>query len=294
MPESAPEATESREVYPHTPLFVAQHADRYARQELIRQYEGVTGARLIVMIDQVFEYGVTLIEELVMGASPTQPMHLMLSSPGGDGEVAVRLVRSMQSRCSTLTIIVPDMAKSAATIMCLGADELLMGPAADLGPVDPQLQVNDGLVGARDIEQAVSSAEERVQAAPEAFPLYASLLADVNMLMVEQARSAKARSYDLIGEALACSGRSSRGRSKLIEKLKASLVDDAVVHGATLGPSQAKKLGLPVKEADLNSEEWKLIWSLWTKYFHLGAWPAGRDGFYEGRLASQHLRRGDR
>lgn len=278
--------------YPRTPLFSAQHAERYARQQLIKQYEELTGARLVVMIDQVFNYGVTLLEELLAGCDRAQPLHLMLSSPGGDGEIAVRLLRAMQARCSRLTIIVPDMAKSAATIMCLGADELLMGPASDLGPVDPQFQVNGRLVGAKEIEQAVKSAEARVQAAPEAFPLYAGLLADVNMVMVEQARSAMARSYDLIREALACADRTPEECTVLAEALRGPLVDEPVYHGATVGPDQARALGLPVTTADVDGEAWQLIWGLWTRYFQIGAWPAGSVAVYEGRLASQIVGRG--
>ena len=34
----------------------------------------------------------------------------MLSTPGGDGETAIRLIRQAQSRCRELTVIVPDQA----------------------------------------------------------------------------------------------------------------------------------------------------------------------------------------
>lgn len=258
---------------------------------MIKEYEALTGARFIVMIDQVFTHSVTFIEELVLGGDPDQPLHLMLASPGGDGEVAVRLVRAMQARCSEFTIVVPDMAKSAATIMCLGADRILMGPTSDLGPVDPQFPVGNRLVGAREIEKAVQSAEERVQKAPDTYPLYAGLLADVNMLMVEQARSATARSYDLILEALSAASRSDKEAAALAKRLKGPLVDKAVFHGATLGSAQATALGLPVVTVDPASEEWTLLWKLWTRYFHLGAWPAGGTGVYEGRVASQVIER---
>lgn len=278
--------------YPRTPLFAAQQAARYERQRLIQEYERVTSSRLIVMIDQVFTHSVTFIEELIMGADRTQPMHLLLSTPGGDGEVAVRLVRSMQARCSRLTIVVPDMAKSAGTIMALGANRILMGPTSDLGPVDPQFPVGNRLVGAREIERALKNAEDRVQAAPATYPLYAGLLADVNMLMVEQARSAMARSYDLILEALGAAGRRPGRCQVLAEKLRGPLVDNAQVHGAALGARQAKDLGLPVTIANPASTEWQLIWQLWTQYFQIGAWPAGPNGVYEGRLASQVLTRG--
>ncbi|MDE0571804.1 ATP-dependent Clp protease proteolytic subunit [Demequina sp. B12] len=270
-----------------THLFAAQHAGRYDRQKIIRDYQEATGAQLIVMIDQVFNHGVTLLEELLVGSDPEQELHLMLSSPGGDGEVAVRLVRAMQSRCSKLTIIIPDMAKSAATIMCLGANEILMSPSSDLGPVDPQFPIGGRLVGAKDIEQALEDAEKRVAAAPETFPLYAGLLADVNMLMIEQARSAMARSYTLIEEALECSEMSADDRTAVVGKLRGPLIDEAHYHGATIGPQAARNLGLPVTVAETSSAEWQLIWALWTRYFQLGAWPAGPMSVYESAIASQ-------
>jgi membrane-bound ClpP family serine protease len=131
------------------------------RQQLIRDYEALAGARLIVRIDAIFEVGTTLLEELLVGSQPERPLHVLLASPGGDGEVAIRLVKLLQSSCSELTIIVPDMAKSAATLMCLGADVLLMGAASDLGPVNPQFPLRErgGLVSAREIQRAVEDAE---------------------------------------------------------------------------------------------------------------------------------------
>lgn len=121
--------------------------------------------------------------------------------------------------------------------------------------------------------------------------MYAALLADVNMLMIEQARSATSRSYDLIRDALACSDREADACGSLAKALKSPLIDNAKYHGATVGPAQATKLGLPVKIADPESKEWKLVWSLWTRYFHLGVWPQGQTAVYEGRLASQVIER---
>ncbi|WP_413631329.1 SDH family Clp fold serine proteinase [Microbacterium sp. SSM24] len=244
------------------------------------------------MIDQVFPYATTLVEELLTGADSSKPLHLLLSTPGGDGEVAVRLVRAMKARCTELTIIVPDMAKSAGTIMCLGADRIIMAAGSDLGPIDPQMQIGGSLVGAREIDQALRDAEERVAAEPNAFPLYAGLLSDVNMLMIEQARSATARTYDLIDEALTCRGLNEEARKAITEAIRGPLVDDAKNHAATVGPELAAKMGLPVELADPASDSWHLIWSLWTRYFQLGAWPAAQNAVYEGQRASQVLTRG--
>ena len=40
-------------------------------------------------------------------------------------------------------MIVPKMAKSAATMICFGADRILLGPTSELGPIDPQIPKRD-------------------------------------------------------------------------------------------------------------------------------------------------------
>ncbi|MFP5281841.1 MAG: SDH family Clp fold serine proteinase [Actinomycetes bacterium] len=271
-----------------TPLFRAQHSERYARQSLLAEYEQLTGATLIVLIDQIFPANLTLLEELLFDCVPAQPLHVLMASPGGDGETAIRMVRSMQSRCSALTIVLPDMAKSAATLMCLGADAIVMGPAGDLGPVDPQFQIGGrGLAGAKEIVRAIDEAEERITKNPDTYPLFAGLLADVNMLMVEQARSALDRTEALVREALGCHrGRSTLEVKQLARKLQAPLIDDPASHSAVIPVEAARGFGLPAVAADPHSAEWSLIWALWTRYFTLGCFPAGQVAIYEGRRAS--------
>jgi hypothetical protein len=140
-------------------------------------------------------------------------------------------------------MILPDMAKSAATLMCLGADSIVMGPGGDLGPVDPQFQLGSrSLASAKVIVAAVDEAEERITRNPDTFPLFAGLLADVNMLMVD--------------------------------------------HSAVIPVHVASQLSLPAVAADPGSDSWALIWSLWTRYFTLGCFPAGQVAVYEGNRAS--------
>lgn len=199
----------------------------------------MTGAQLIVLIDQIFVPGLTVLQELLIGLDPDRELHVVLATPGGDGEVAVRMIRAMQARCSRLVIIVPDMAKSAGTLMCLGADRIVMAPFSDLGPVDPQFQVGPSLAGAKDIVAAVATAEERVAQRPDSFPLYAGLLAELTMLMVEQAKAAITRSEALIDEALQCRSDElgDAERHDLVQSLRGPLVDELSQHTATVGPA---------------------------------------------------------
>jgi hypothetical protein len=227
---------------------------------------------------------VTYFEELLFDADPRRDMHLLLWSPGGDGETAVRLARAAQTRCRELVVIIPDQAKSAATLLALGAHALMMSATSDLGPVDPQFELRPGapLVAGKDIIAAVDDAAAKVQLSPETYPIYASLLAEVDAIMVQQARAAIARSGELVRAALASNpDRSPAEVDRLAGALNDLLVERSLSHGALFGVREAQAAGLPVIAKDPQDEQWRAVWRLWTKYFILGA------RVYEGARASQ-------
>jgi hypothetical protein len=65
---------------------------------------------------------------------------LFLLSPGGAGEPAYQISKICKSFAKTsFKVIVPRFAKSAATLLAIGADEIHMGPLGQLGPIDPQI-----------------------------------------------------------------------------------------------------------------------------------------------------------
>jgi len=181
------------------------------------------------------------------------------------------MVRSMQLRCKELTVVVPDMAKSAATILCLGVHHILMGPGGDLGPIDPQMIFpgEDGrrtAVSAKEIVAAIGEAEERIRANPGSFPLFASLLSDVNMLMVEQAKAALSRSEALMREALSVQGRTREEVDALAAKLKEPLIDAPSSHSAVISVDHATgKLQAGVAYRHYDSDVFQFL-------------PAYRDG----------------
>ena len=251
-----------------SPLYEAHHAPRYERQALIRHYQQAYQCRLVVVADILMPNSITLFEETLFDADRSQDLHIMLATPGGDGETAIRLVRQAQSRCKELTVVVPDQAKSAGTLFVLGADHIYMGPTSDLGPVDPQFLLPDGSLGAaRAIIAAVEDAERRIQANPQTYPLHAALLADISALMVQQARDALARTKDQVTEALSCvRKRSAREVKELALKLHGPLIGDTQSHGATISASDARNFGLPVTEATHDEQRWRDLWRLWMKY----------------------------
>lgn len=66
-------------------------------------------------------------------------LEILVHSPGGEADIAYQLVRFFRRHCKRVNVIVPLYSKSAATLLCLGADSIYMGELAELGPLDSQI-----------------------------------------------------------------------------------------------------------------------------------------------------------
>lgn len=76
----------------------------------------------------------------VLGRLGRHPViHLFIKSDGGSGQVSLRLVNLLRQHCDELVALVPLECASAATMIALGADRILMGPMAYLTAVDTSL-----------------------------------------------------------------------------------------------------------------------------------------------------------
>jgi hypothetical protein len=95
---------------------------------------------------QVSSSDMTGFMEVCSNVTDSRELDLFLHSPGGDGEAADQICAYLRSQFDHIRAIVPLYAMSAATMMALTADEILMGAHSQLGPIDPQLtiQTNEG------------------------------------------------------------------------------------------------------------------------------------------------------
>jgi len=73
-----------------------------------------------------------------VAALPDGPADVLLASPGGDIDAAYPMARALGRRGASLGVFVPLCAKSAATLIAIVADELVLGPLGELGPIDAQ------------------------------------------------------------------------------------------------------------------------------------------------------------
>lgn len=104
---------------------------------------GVEKYKLLLLYDELDELTTYHSDTIYEAASPgdDQDILIVVSSPGGKIEPAYLISKSCKKLAENRYLVaVPRRAKSAATLLCLGADEIHMGLMSELGPIDPQIR----------------------------------------------------------------------------------------------------------------------------------------------------------
>lgn len=117
------------------------------RIALIGEIERIRGSRVICYLtslrpgvpSQIAEDQVRIFFDHLMElpVRPTPKLDVFLCSNGGNGTVPWRLVALFREYATSFNVLIPYRAYSAASLLALGADEIVMHPFAELGPIDP-------------------------------------------------------------------------------------------------------------------------------------------------------------
>lgn len=105
-----------------------------------------------------------------------EPLDILIRSPGGSAEAVEQLVSMLRANFDDIRFIVPDMAMSAATLMCLSGNWILMDEQSFLGPIDPQIEIVSSLGRMRFPAQTVidgfKQAKEAIAGDERALPVF--------------------------------------------------------------------------------------------------------------------------
>lgn len=190
---------------------------------------------------------VVAFSEILEQLGTHETIYLFLKSGGGSGQVSLRIVNLLRQHCQKLVALVPLECASAATMITLGANQILMGPTAYLTAVDTSLNHALSPIDRENDRVSVSLDELnrvirrwRTEATEASDNPYKSLYAYVHPLVIGAVDRAESLSVMLCQELLAY-----------------HIADEATAHGiaATLNskyPShsypillnEAKKIGL--------------------------------------------------
>jgi len=90
---------------------------------------------------QIRRYTSNRIYSAITGGShnPSKGLFLLVHTNGGKVEPAYLISKCCKKSAPKFIVAVPRLAKSAGTLIALGADEIHMGIISELGPIDPQI-----------------------------------------------------------------------------------------------------------------------------------------------------------
>src|SRR3990167_10950575 len=113
---------------------------------LIQQIEGLRRSRVVTYLTsdrpgpvnaRVAVDIIPVVSHQLRAIGKTPNIDLFLYSTGGDTMVPWRLVSMAREYCDKFSVLVPYKAHRAATMIALGADEIVMSDLSELSPIDP-------------------------------------------------------------------------------------------------------------------------------------------------------------
>lgn len=134
---------------------------------------------------------------------PEGPLDVVLHSPGGIPEAAESLVVLLRNKFSPIRFIIPNIAKSAATMLALSGNEILMDGNAELGPIDPQFVIPKGdgsrvVSPAQAIKDQFEMASDLLSKNPSDLPVWIPILQQYGPSLLKEADNAMALSRELV------------------------------------------------------------------------------------------------
>lgn len=269
-PVPTPEPTPGPRIPSKTPLYEAMNAARYARQALIKEIDQLTKTSLICYVSPKSEIkrdDVIAMVDLLHNTTPGAPIDLMLHSPGGDIDAAEKLITLIRKRAGTapVRVIVPDYAKSAATLVALGADAILMSDSSELGVIDPQVDLPNGkghlqTISAQSYLDAFKDWANMLRENP-ADPVPRLMLDKMEPSTIRRLEQATTRSRSIAAALLAMGMIKDEARA---DAIVADLSDTQKwhSHGQMIPQEALLKLGLNVKYLAPHDRQWQLYWRL--------------------------------
>lgn len=249
------------------------------RLPYLREIERLREGRTVLSFFSSFSSNIALsapdadmIEEVLINSDNAKGISLLLDSPGGDGLTAERIIQICRNYSGgDFEVIVPARAKSAATMVCLGADQILMSPTSELGPIDPQVLFDMGQgVQWTPAHNIITTYDELFNNAVnlkdgEITP-YLQQLGHFNAVYVKQLRTAAALSEKIAVSSLGTGMMAEKEADAIKNKIQPFLDPDYTSsHGRGITADLAKQCDLKVVDIVPSSELWKSVWGLYLR-----------------------------
>lgn len=271
------------------------------RQELIRAFEtksreidGKTHKLLVYIAkmshprngSSISPDDVAPIGSILQSLDGPEVIDLIIHSPGGDGNTAEKIVdmcRAYLPNGGQFNVVVPNKAKSAATLIALGADNIIMGYSSELGPIDAQIPVNASgvlqFISAQSFIDARNELLEKVRDAAqkgEGYQGYLQLLTTIDVAFVKECERAMNFAKDVASKWLFNYMLKGKIANDAARKIMADTIADKLSsakkylsHGRMINAAEimadADLKNLQITRLNPDDARWNLLWEIYVR-----------------------------
>jgi len=223
-------------------------------QRVIKQIESKLQTPLVTYWNSpngsICNNDVTGLFGILRSIGKVEQLSVFIKSDGGSGQASLRMVNLLREFVGNLTVLVPLECASAATMLALGADKILMGPLAHLSAVDTSLthdlspidRDNDRVSVSQDKLHRVIQLWQK-QADKDASNPYESLFKYVHPLVIGAVDRSSALSTKLCVEILSYHLKDRKKAQKISETLNSAYP----AHSYPITLREARRIGLHVE-----------------------------------------------
>jgi ClpP class serine protease len=263
-------------VYQH--VMTEQNQGPETRRKLFIDLEKELGRPVITFFTSFYapvmieDADAAMIEGLLQKIDLSKGLALLINSPGGIGISAERILNICKSYSGTgeFITIVPGKAKSAATMICMGASKIYMSKTSELGPIDPQIQIQKDNkkmnIALCNLVQSYKDLFDQAVKAKGNLQPYLQQLANYDAREIKEFEAAIELSEDVAIRALQSGMMKGTSKDDIKKKIKIFLTpEETKSHGRSIFHEEAKKCGLTIELMELKSKVWKLSYELFVR-----------------------------
>lgn len=156
-------------------------------------------------------------------------------------------------------------------MVAFGASKIIMGPSSELGPVDPQLTINENGVFKRfSVHNLIKSYQDlfgrAISATDKNIQPFLQQLANYDERAIEEYKAANELAEDISVRSLSAGMMNGTAQEQIKTKIKIFLTPEHTkAHGRPIYRDEAKSCGLNIENMELGDDIWKLSTELYTR-----------------------------
>lgn len=245
-----------------------------SRKELYKELEKIRKRPLITYVTsirpgcsaQMAQDVLPLFIKQINSIENTDAIDLLIISNGGDPIVSWRIISLLREKFKKVSVLIPYTAYSAATLLALGADEIIMHPFGNLGPLDPQLSFADEngkvkTISYEDITKYIEFVKDTGITDQELLQKsFEKLTSEIPPTLIGFAKRSSQLGLTM-GQKLLATHMNDENKTKVISE---TLNTKFYHHGYPLARKEAKDIGLPIANSNKKIEE--LMWKIYEDF----------------------------